>query len=156
MWKPNEPISGLPDSIKKEFVEEARFLLKELKQRNLEVILIPAPKPRFEEHMIRAVTNTNPAWYRKLYKIHPSLERKNVVQALERISKSKDGMCYEHCYHAWFTYDTVFREMIKERLVEGHESDDHPYMPPNKRVRRYFKTIERRAKGKKKKASRKK
>ena len=150
MWEADKPISELPDSVRDEFAAEAKYLLDELGRRRLEVILIPAPEPRHIGHKIRSVENTNPPWYRELFRTHPSVERKNVVKALERISQLKDGTCYQHCYHAWYTYDMTLREIIQKRLVDGYEDGEIiDYVPANKKVRRYFKRKEREAKKKK-------
>lgn len=44
----------------------ARRMLRELDRGGLEVILIPAPEPIHSTHMIRAVANQNPQWFRKM------------------------------------------------------------------------------------------
>jgi hypothetical protein len=91
---------------------EAKDLLKELKENKLEVILIPAPNPQFEGHMIRVSQNRNPNWYKKLYySSGEKLKRNWTVQSLSKISENKIR---------WNSkYDIMILEMIYERLQNG-------------------------------------
>jgi hypothetical protein len=55
-----------PDAI----CQAAQLMLGELKQRRLEVALVPAPRQIHRMHNIRVVADHNPGWYRHLCEQH--------------------------------------------------------------------------------------
>ena len=66
----------IPEDVRK----LADWMLQELQDNKLTVILIDAPRPMFEGHKIRAVQIHNPEWYQE-----QGLDRKLSVIALNRI-----------------------------------------------------------------------
>ena len=84
--------------------EAAAFMLKDLEQNRLEVVLIPAPDPRFQDHQIRAVEGMNPDWYRDLchshqvrrtrprqsFKSDTAIRRPQVIAALQKIAAGQE------------------------------------------------------------------
>ncbi len=48
---------------------------QDLEASCLKVTLIPAPEPKFSGHMIRAVIEQNPWWYRDICNSYPSQRR---------------------------------------------------------------------------------
>jgi len=120
-----------PSYIKQSFINQALNLISDLQSQNLQVILIPAPEPMFQGHMIRSVNNRNPKWYRNLYADH-SVSRRCTLQSLKRISEWK--MNPRSCY------DKMYFEMIKKRLIDGYDDDCYQYyFEPDKKVVEYFK-----------------
>lgn len=71
-------------------------MLCELEERGTpEVVLIPAPDPRHDGQMIRAVQNANPGWYQAFcarfetprpIKMRTIIKRRATINALERIA----------------------------------------------------------------------
>ena len=59
---------------------QADFMIKELQEQSLVVVLIPAPDPQFIGHMIRSAVERNPIWYRG-----EGLRRKECFISLNRI-----------------------------------------------------------------------
>lgn len=69
-------------------------MIGELEAGKLEVVLIPAPSPRHSLHMVRAVVNRPPVWYRVICsryasgrirakrKFDTKIKRKNVLELL--------------------------------------------------------------------------
>lgn len=89
-----------------DYINAAEYLLQTLESHNLEVSLIPAPDPRHRTHKVRAVSERNPEWYRRLCKRHPAnrskprerapkytdslIRRSQVIKALKKIAKNKE------------------------------------------------------------------
>jgi len=65
-WSSEYSIGFLPREIRNLFRERADSLYYDLKSNHLEVILVPAPEPRYQGHMIRTVVSKNPTWYQEL------------------------------------------------------------------------------------------
>jgi hypothetical protein len=130
-WKAELPLSHYPDKIRNPFRLEAADLMRQLRERYLSVILIPAPEPQFEGHCIRAVEMRNPEWYRTLWANRSSIKRQRVKESLQRIRKLQD---------AAGTYDTLLRELIFQRLTEGVTDENYGERPPVDEVIRYFRT----------------
>jgi hypothetical protein len=68
----------------------ALLALRDLETRRLSIVLVPAPEPHFDGHMVRAVENRNPAWYRDFVRDRwdsrgCQVKRSRVVRALERV-----------------------------------------------------------------------
>ncbi len=59
-WTCQKPILFLPNQIKNLFKSEASYLLQDLKENNLKVVLVPAPNPNFDSHKIRKCYQKNP------------------------------------------------------------------------------------------------
>lgn len=132
-WSPDRPINELSENIRRFYIENAKFLYNDLKSNRLEVILIPAPKPMHRSHMIRAVQNQNPEWYRDLYWSIPHFRRDRSLRALDRIRKQEDRLFRV----LPFKYDSIYRELIHNRLIEGFRENGY-VTPPNNEVRKYF------------------
>ncbi len=78
----------------------ARDMRRELITSRKLVILIPAPKPKFEGHQIRSVVEENPDWYRQFMALHTwmrtnkkgerrqqcSYDRCHILRSLARIA----------------------------------------------------------------------
>lgn len=70
-WDSDKPIRYLPPAIRHFFEGEANYLFDDLRWNRLTVILVPAPYPMHQSHMIRATVSKNPEWYRDLYASQP-------------------------------------------------------------------------------------
>ena len=132
VWNPDLPINYLPKEISDIFSIEAEYLLNDLKQRKLEVILVPAPEPKHTGHEIRAVANQNPGWYQELYGAY-SFEATYISKKTgrkRRYLRSRVGMqksLYslgriivkedkENLFH-----DALYRELIFDKLYYGED-----------------------------------
>ena len=63
-----------------------RYALRQLENERLVVTLVPAPHPRFDGHMIRAVECRNPEWYRAFHwSFRWRVKRDRVIRALQRV-----------------------------------------------------------------------
>ncbi len=79
--------------------EKAEELLFEFAERQLEVVLIPAPDARHCGHYVRAVANQNPRWYQKFCALYPSsrrgtktraaIKRRETIKALENLAAGR-------------------------------------------------------------------
>jgi hypothetical protein len=56
--------------------ETAFYLARELEHVHREVVLAPAPDPRFPGHCIRVVQQANPEWYQTLAANWPAKKRR--------------------------------------------------------------------------------
>lgn len=66
--------------------EKAREMLRDLEENYLKVGLVPAKAQNFEGHMVRAVENENPEWYREFVKVtNYQVKRLRVIRALKRV-----------------------------------------------------------------------
>lgn len=133
-WGVNRPINYLPDSIREIFIRHAGCLLKELESRRLEVLLIPAPDPKFEGHKIRVAENSNPDWYQELYHSYRHFRRDRSKKALSRIKSLNDGKFIKGRYK----YDSIYRELIFNRLTKGYIQDNYD-IEPDDECRNFFK-----------------
>lgn len=75
------------------------WVLEDMQEQRLQVVLIPAPEPQHPTHMVRNAITQNPEWYRELCKTyethrtcprkrkHPDtrLKRRNIIRILERL-----------------------------------------------------------------------
>ena len=103
--------SELPERIKESFQYMAHYLIAEMQQHRLEVILVDAPEQRHYGHKIRLAINHNPPWWSEMYANHPcKLNRKCFMDALERIRIGTDFYFKYHCFA---------REKIRDFLIEG-------------------------------------
>ena len=68
--------------------EMAEILLTDLENYRLEIALIPAPEPKYLNHMIRVAINSNPTWYQELYASRGKVDRQRVIRTLKRIMES--------------------------------------------------------------------
>lgn len=146
-WDVDKQIKYLPKEITGVFSEEAERLYSDLLANQLRVVLVPARVERYEGHMIRAVESKNPGWYRELYQSTPYLKRRRTLNSLERIARTQDlpysdrrGAVSPHG-----SYDTRYRELIRERLTKGYEVDGL-YIPGDYQIVEFFseKTREKR------------
>lgn len=126
-WSPELPVHELPKILQKYFVVEARYLLADLRQNRLEVVLIPAQNPKHHSHKVRAVQNQNPDWYRDLYHSTRHFRRGRSINALERICSLADQLPKENPKQ--YQYDVVYRQLIFERLTEGYITNGCPVLP---------------------------
>lgn len=82
----------------------ARRALSELEKEFLSVVLVPAPHPHFDGHMVRSVQNQNPKWYRdfvagywgqKGHRYGCQLKKERVIRGLHLVLEKrmvfKDG-----------------------------------------------------------------
>jgi len=142
-WNPNKPVISYDPNISTYFSLDAFFLLYELKENKLHVVLTPAPEPKHDNHMVRTVESSNPEWYSVLHEQYQYFRRERVVCALQRISKFKDRPYREYDYpvpdrfRIKYKYDSVLRELIFERLIKGYDCQGIE-IPPNKEVSNYF------------------
>lgn len=119
------------------------FLLGELKENKLQVVLTPAPEPKHENHMVRKVESSNPEWYSVLYEQEKYFRRERVVCALQRISQFKDrhykkyGDSVPDRFKIKYKYDSILRDLVFERLTKGYDCQGIE-IPPNEEVRNYF------------------
>ena len=86
-----------------------RHMIYELEYNRLEVFLVPAPEPAHVGHMVRAVENRNPDWYRDLceryqsnrnsrkgrYKKHgdTKIKRQHILSVLRRMANGEVFDC---------------------------------------------------------------
>lgn len=134
-WGPSDSVENAPEQLQTAIRAEAAYLLQELRERYLRVILTPAPEPQYCGHKIRSVEQRNPQWYRDLWhthayrrrgkkwrtKIDSIIKRIRVQRALEHIIKGTDQ--FFHC-------QTIIRSLILRRLQEGYESEEYGKIPP--------------------------
>ena len=133
-WDSFSPVKLLPDNIRDLFTEEAGYLLHDLNNNRLEVVLISAPDPRFSGHKIRAIQNENPEWYKQLYHSYKHFRRDRSLKALNRIRKLEDRPFRVSPYK----YDAIYRHLIYTRLTEGYkEMGDE--IPADNEARYFFK-----------------
>lgn len=118
-------IKYLPGEIAAVFSEVAAEMHSDLLENRLKVVLVHPERglERFEGQMIRAVESKNPSWYRELYQATPHLKRSRTLKSLERISQVRDLPYRDQrgAVSPYGSYDTRYRELIKERLTEGYE-----------------------------------
>ena len=142
-WNYKQPINYLPEKIKNLFVEQANYLLHELENNKLKVVLVPAPDPHHIGHMIRSVEERNPGWYRELYHSYSHFKRNRSIEAIKRIATLKDKEFKIRPY-APYKYDMVYRTLILERLTEGYSEcilgleDKESKIHSNKKARMFF------------------
>lgn len=142
-WDPNKPLISYDLNIRTFFSLDAFFLLGELRENKLHVVLAPAPEPKHENHMVRKVESSNPEWYSILHEQYKYFRRERVVCALQRISQLKDRPYREYDdpvpdrFKIKYKYDSILRDLIFERLTKGYNCQGHE-IPPNKEVRNYF------------------
>ena len=134
-------LKDLPHNVKAEFMQEAEQMLVDMETNWLEVILTPAPDPQHEGHMIRAVANRNPEWYRKYfgYKRRPhnlhewygssTNIRLRVMKVLDRISNAEDHLM--HPVNLRFRLHGILRGIICERFINGYCSHEGRWIVPN-------------------------
>lgn len=134
-WEPSEPVAHAPEQLQTAIRAEAAYLLQELRERYLSVVLIPAPEPQYCEHKIRSVEQKNPQWYRDLWhshayrrrgkkwrtKVDSTIKRTRVQRALEHIICGTDLS---------FPCQALLRSVILQRLREGYESEEYGNIPP--------------------------
>jgi hypothetical protein len=66
--------------------EKAMAMLRDLEINFLKVGLVPAKTQSFEGHMVRAVENENPDWYREFVRVSSyQVKRLRVIRALQRV-----------------------------------------------------------------------
>jgi hypothetical protein len=101
----------LPEAIQESFKYMAHYLIGEMNQSELDVILVDAPDQRHYGHKIRMAVNHNPPWWSEMYMNHPiKLDRKCFLDALKKVYEGKDED---------FKYHLMAREKIKDFLIDG-------------------------------------
>jgi hypothetical protein len=137
IWTPEKRLSYLPDFPRNLFITDAEFLYGELMDNKLKVVLSPAPSPQHADHKIRIAQSHNPEWYSSIYYSHNRRGRKFLKNSLWRIVNGMDGD-FDSIGSGHYVYDTLFREMIYSRLVEGYCDKDGSRIFPNNKVRNFF------------------
>lgn len=142
MWNYFQPIKFLPVEISCCFLEEADFLYRDLLENKLIVKLRPAYEERYNGHMIRIVESRNPDWYRDLYSSTAHLKRKRCERSLDRICQNTDLPYFTRrgAVSPFGSYDTLFRELIPERLTKGYDLERR-FIPENLRVAELFQKL---------------
>lgn len=140
-----KPIRTYPAKLRELMFYQAKFLLNELGERYLEVVLVPN---KTGEGMHRQTLNTNPKWYQDLWHsysisvkrkqgrsgnnnvntIWSHIRRVRVVGSLERIIKNKDRTC--NCNTGEIKYDYELRSIILDQLKEGEYNEAGDIAPP--------------------------
>lgn len=130
----------LPHNVKAEFMTEAQTMLHDLSINWLDVCLTPAPDPQHSGHMVRAVANRNPEWYRKYFgysnRNGTTIEwygtcnrvRRRVTAALERIAKAEDEVMSPFLK---YRLHGILRAIIIERFEVGYISCEGVHVAPN-------------------------
>ncbi len=138
-WTPDEPVLGLPVPVRKHFSSEANILHLDLLENRPHVILIPAPRQMFEGHMIRVPIAHNPEWYSQLYHSLFHFRRDRSLASLERIRDLRDEPFNPDSDNRFqgYKYDSIYRELIRDRLVLGYSRQDEE-IGPVRSVVRYF------------------
>ncbi len=138
-WDVDRQIKYLPAEIAVVFAEEAKRLYSDLLENRLNVVLVPAQRERYEGHMIRAVESRNPHWYRELYQATPHLKRTRTLKSLERIAQARDLPFRDQrgAVAPYGSYDTRYRDFIRQRLVEGYEVNGM-FIPEEPVIRKFF------------------
>ena len=126
----------LPEEIKPHYIGEAEYLLNDLETNRLRVILVPAPQPMHQMHMIRVVESYNPEWYSSLYWSIDHFRRDRSLRALNRIIKQNDKPFRVQPYK----YDMIYRELIHERLMNGFYEQGYE-IPPNQIVKSFLDSL---------------
>src|SRR3989338_2853043 len=139
IWDQYHPIRYLPGEIESAFREEADFLWRDLDENRLRVTLKPADEERYTGHQIRVVESTNPQWYRELYLARTHLKRQRSLRSLGRIGDSCDLHYLDQrgAVSPFGSYDSLYRELIQKRLIDGYEIDDG-FVPERILVKRFF------------------
>lgn len=114
------PLAAYDPAIAELFQVHAGALLFELQEHYLNVVLVPAPDPKFIGHKIRATDNHNPTWYRELYE-DQRIRRRFVARSLERISTGADLAFDGRAHTRSSRYDSLLRSIILKHMLEGHE-----------------------------------
>jgi len=140
-WNSDYSIGFLPQGIKDLFRERADSLYHDLRSNRLEVILVPAPFPKHQDHMIRVVASQNPQWYQELYRSYPQqLRRPHSLRALDRIRNVRDPEFSPNPTGAIqhnFKYVSLYREVIFEMLVFGYGTNGL-YVPAERKAQEFF------------------
>ena len=130
----------LPHNVKAEFIQEAQVMLHELDVNWLEVCLLPAPDPQHEGHMVRAVANRNPEWYREYFGCrrrdglhewygNSANIRRRVTKALRRIATTTDKLMEPTSLR--YRLHGTLRAIIIERFKTGYIGYDGQHVEPN-------------------------
>ncbi|MCK5564519.1 MAG: hypothetical protein KAJ07_04680 [Planctomycetes bacterium] len=83
----------------------ARCMLKSMDYERLSVVLISAPNPKHDDHMVRATETNNPTWYRlfcsQYERIRPGyakprtlITRKDTIRGLDELTGNKCKSLY--------------------------------------------------------------
>src|SRR3989344_7272207 len=90
-WTVDRPLKDISSkTVRRIFREHAFRLLDELCDHRLEVVLVPAPRPTHQGHMIRVAQSHNPSWYSRLYENHHYFRRDLTERALRRLVQGTD------------------------------------------------------------------
>ena len=124
---PFERVFGrdLSSYIKSRVLAEVGKMKQDLDINGLHVILVPAPEPRYSGHRIRVVHCRNPKWYREIYG-ELEVKRDRIISSLNRILNETPSNKS--------SYDYMFLQIAKDRLLEGYE-DESVWIPHDNYVR---------------------
>ncbi|MBI4158806.1 hypothetical protein HY500_00940 [Candidatus Woesearchaeota archaeon] len=140
-WSSEYSIGFLPREIRNSFRGCADLLYHNLRSNHLEVILVPAPVSKYQDHMIRVAVSQNPVWYRELNRTrHSPVRRPHSLRALDRIRNVRDpelSLKPKGAITQNYAYVTLYREIIFEMLVFGYE-ENGLYVPSEPRVQGFF------------------
>ncbi|MBI4152029.1 hypothetical protein HY496_03590 [Candidatus Woesearchaeota archaeon] len=141
-WNPELPIRYLPSEITLLFQKEADFLRKDLLDRRNIISYRRPCESQFDGEWQRVAESFNPEWYRSLFRSTPHLKRQRTLHSLERIASARDLRYRETygCVHPFASYDTLYREEIRQRLTEGFLWESK-FVPPNAMAEEYFSNI---------------
>jgi hypothetical protein len=118
-WDSHSPLSAWDEEIADIFRSCAGFLLDDLLEKRLTVVLGDAPDPRFDGHKIRVVENSNSEWYSGLFAENYNLKRWRLYAALEHVANGTDIPATE--YRTRANYWVKFPPTRKERESLYHQ-----------------------------------
>ncbi len=135
-WVPEESTRDLPERIRTYFVEEASHLLYDLENHTQQIVLVPIDNPPVHQRQKRrSETCGNPEWYSQLHRNILHFRRNWTKKALSRIINGLDKKL--DITNTRYTFDTLFRSVILDRLVQGYQEED-VLIPHNQEVKEYF------------------
>lgn len=126
--------------------QRAAEMLNDLSYQTHSVVLIPAPDPKHSGHKIRAVENSNPAWYSELAARFTSIrgigpkrydrprtqiKRGHVTRALNRIVENR-AIDSDYCRRLLAYIDEILNREAARKLSDTAElTPDPPGTWPN-------------------------
>lgn len=113
--------------------ENANRMLVELGEQRLGVVLLPAPRPQYQGHMVRALDGRNPDWYRRLAAKGPG-DRHRPCPACKASLKG-GPRCQRHKRpRSGHKPGPGIRRYLIEAALERLSNDAHPRTPEDMRL----------------------
>jgi len=109
----------LPRPFARDINEALQSMLYQLQSQHLDVILVPAPVPKFVGHKIRVVNTQNPEWYRFYFQQFGA----NFVVRSRTISNLK-SMCIGKNVKG-SRQDKALMEIAKKLVCTGEYTDEY-------------------------------